>query len=119
MLVLGALAALSCGGDDADTSPAAAGKGAVVGTTTAAAGSGGRGGSASSMVMSDPRCPSVKLGGVTELPSCCDPNGQCGINAAMFGQPLCIELAMADQQAKSLGANSADYPPPRACDAAK
>jgi hypothetical protein len=61
----------------------------------------------------DARCPSV-MGFVT-LPSCCTDDGMCGINAAMFGMPGCIELSEAASRAQMSSASS--FPEPRRCDA--
>lgn len=111
--VWGALAALSCG-DEKHDSAAPAGmlaQSAAGHASTSTA-------KDDTPAQSDPRCPEVKLTGVATLPSCCDPNGQCGINPAMFGTPGCLDLATAAQQAAGLGLDKAAYPPPRGCDAA-
>jgi hypothetical protein len=104
-----ALAALSCGDKQHETAPATSGRGSVAASAAAA------GSSADKEPMSDPRCPAVELPGAATLPSCCDPNGQCGINPAMFGTPGCIDLATAKQEAEAFGTEKA-YPSPRACD---
>lgn len=62
----------------------------------------------------DERCPSL-MGFVT-LPSCCTPEGMCGISAAMFGMPGCIELSEAVSRAQMSSASS--FPAPRSCDGA-
>jgi hypothetical protein len=60
----------------------------------------------------DERCPAV-MGFVT-LPSCCTASGMCGINAAMFGMPGCIELSEAAMRAQMSSVSS--FPAPRRCD---
>ena len=68
-------------------------------------------------VDADPRCPSLaimSMGLLPDLPSCCTPEGQCGINAAMFGMPGCMDLATASQQAEMMGAGIT-LPAPRPC----
>jgi hypothetical protein len=55
--------------------------------------------------------------GFIMLPSCCT-NGQCGIDASMFGMPGCIDLASASQQAAGMGmAAGITLPAPQACGA--
>ena len=60
----------------------------------------------------DERCPSVN--GFAMLPSCCTEDNMCGINAAMFGMPGCVELGMAAARAQMTAASA--FPKPRTCD---
>ena len=75
------------------------------------------GSSAAASIEPDPRCPSVELKDGTMLPSCCDPNNQCGINPAKFGTAFCLDLAIAADQGAAFGFDRSQYPTPRACDA--
>lgn len=61
----------------------------------------------------DTRCPSVMS--LVTLPACCTDDGMCGINAAMFGMPGCIELSEAASRAQM--SSAASFPEPRRCDA--
>ena len=63
---------------------------------------------------SDPRCPSIDVGGFIQLTSCCTEDGLCGINAAQFGAGGCVDLAGA--AAMSSQQFPIDFPEPRHCD---
>jgi hypothetical protein len=74
------------------------------------------GGACAKPVPSDPRCPGLDVMGFIMLPSCCT-QGQCGIDASMFGMPGCVDLASAAKQAASMGmSGGVQLPAPRACD---
>lgn len=77
------------------------------------------GGMCAPSVLGDPRCPSVSVGGGIMLPSCCTDDGQCGIDATMFGMPGCVDLASAAERAKTMGGGMIMFPEPRACGDAK
>jgi hypothetical protein len=66
---------------------------------------------------SDTRCPSINIMNFFTLPSCCTPDGQCGINVAQFGAG-CIELGMFATLAQQMAGGSfmLDVPPPQACE---
>ncbi len=64
----------------------------------------------------DPRCPSVDIMGGAILPSCCNQEGKCGIDATMFGSMGCVELSAAAEMAKSMGGGSLTWPAPRSCE---
>ena len=65
---------------------------------------------------SDPRCPSLDIMGFLMLPSCCTADNQCGIDAAMFGMPGCVDLATAGEQAEMMGGGMGiTLPEPQAC----
>ena len=115
---------VKCGSMTCTASPAAAllGTGATpccADQTTSTCGMTAQDGSCMKPVESDPRCPSVNIMGFIMLPSCCSDGGQCGINAAMFGMPGCVELAQAAMLAGSMGGGGlVALPAARACDAA-
>lgn len=68
---------------------------------------------------SDPRCPPLNVMGFLMLPSCCTADNQCGIDAAMFGRPGCVDLGTAAEQAEMMGGGMGiTLPEPRACDGA-
>jgi hypothetical protein len=96
---------------------------------------GGFGGTACvAIVPVDPRCPTVSLGPLGMLPSCCTADNMCGINGEMFGEAECIELSQAEQEAMDRammfggdedggmpggglpGGFTIDFPDPQACE---
>ena len=65
-----------------------------------------------------PGCPAATGGGgMLRLPSCCTPDGQCGINGGAFaGGDTCTELSAAKMRAMEMGAgNFIMFPDPQAC----
>jgi hypothetical protein len=66
---------------------------------------------------SDPRCPSVSIMGIFSIPSCCTDDGQCGIDAAMFGGG-CVSYEEAEMGAQMMGAppGAIPWPEPQSCD---
>jgi hypothetical protein len=63
----------------------------------------------------DPRCPSFVLS-TYNFPSCCTPEGDCGVNVAMFGIG-CLELSQFKDAAEAMGAPmDIGIPDPQKCD---
>jgi hypothetical protein len=58
-------------------------------------------------------CPVLDLGGLLMLPSCCTPQGMCGVVVFTVGGD-CVDLASAAERARMAGA-TAVFPEPRAC----
>jgi len=141
-LLLGAAALAGCGDDAVDGAPDAgagarrahdrggAGGSDAGGGQAAADGGGGRMDdepihACGSARMSGPcpkpeedvlGCPVLDLSGLLQLPSCCTPQGMCGVVVYTVGGQDCVDLASAAQRARMAGA-TAVFPEPRACDA--
>ncbi len=66
---------------------------------------------------SDERCPSIDVGGVFEIASCCTDDNLCGINAALLSMG-CIDLESAAEGGMGMGMMGIDFdlPPPQTCD---
>jgi hypothetical protein len=84
---------------------------------TSTCGTSAMGGTCAVPSAGDPRCPKVEVMGFgITLPSCCTAQGQCGLDASMFGMPGCIDLATAATQAASMGMGmGGPLPAPRGC----
>jgi hypothetical protein len=71
-------------------------------------------------VESDSRCPSVSVGGMFTLPSCCTADNMCGINAGIFtGSMDCTELSQASMMAMMRAGGMGGFitfPPAKACE---
>lgn len=67
-------------------------------------------------VGSDPRCPSISIMGIFSLSSCCTDEGECGIDASMFGSG-CVNYAEAEEGAANMGAGGfIPWPAQGTCD---
>jgi hypothetical protein len=75
------------------------------------------GGQCSVPAKADPRCPTVSAMGFM-IPSCCTPQGMCGLDASMFGFGGCTDLDSAAKQAGAMGGGASTIPAPRRCDEA-
>lgn len=67
----------------------------------------------------DPRCPALNFRGLISLPSCCNEEHQCGLDATRVGMPGCMDLSWAAQQARVWGISDDEIPPPRPCGASE
>jgi hypothetical protein len=80
------------------------------------------GGACSKPVAGDERCPPVSIMGAIMLPSCCTPEGLCGIDPSMFGMPGCVDLKSAAERSGMSGMMGGGiaitFPEPRSCDGA-
>lgn len=70
---------------------------------------------------SDQRCPEISIAGFFTLPSCCTPEGDCGINASMFSPTAtCVEISEFEMRARMMlgdsgGALPFEIPEPKRC----
>jgi hypothetical protein len=70
-------------------------------------------------VETDPRCPSIMVGGgMFTLASCCTDDNMCGIDTSIFTGEPCTELGMAKQQAMMMGGMGSFimFPDPKPCE---
>jgi hypothetical protein len=115
----GQAATVMCGSSTCQSPAAAMGfiTACCADVTTSTCGTSAMGGPCAEPVDGDPRCPGVDVMGFIMLPSCCT-DGQCGIDASMFGMPGCIDLATAAERAAMMGMGAGiGVPAPQACGA--
>jgi len=68
---------------------------------------------------SDERCPELSVGGFFTFPSCCTPEGDCGLNASEFVEGAdCVELTEFEMRAAEMAGGMLffDVPEPQRCD---
>jgi hypothetical protein len=111
----GAPLSVRCGSETCETSAAAMGfiTACCAVEATSTCGTSIMGNACAVAGESDPRCPALDIMGFIMLPSCCTDENQCGIDAAMFGMPGCVDLATAGEQAQMMGGIT--LPEPQAC----